>query len=107
MKLSEFMEYYSGNACITINQLPYKPGGYRYSKTYCEEERYDYYSIPLDCFVEPDEEALSDNNPNHYKPSCLAKEPWWKEIKDIEIERWNVIGGGSYPVELTIELKDN
>lgn len=56
MSLKEFFENYDGNAIISI-------------EGYCEEASYDYYT-------EVDEEWLSDDNPNHYKPSCLAKESW-------------------------------
>lgn len=85
MSLEEFLENYGGNACISIDG-------------YCEEASYDYYT-------EVDAEWLSDDNPNHYKPTCIAKESWWEEIKNRRIKRWNVIGGGIYKVELAIELK--
>ena len=50
---------------------------------------------------------LSDDNPNHHKPTCITKESWWDEIKDKEIKSWNVIGGyGGYPMELTITLEN-
>lgn len=45
-------------------------------------------------FREADEWELSDDNPNHYKPTCIAEEPWWNEVKDREIKEWNIIGGG-------------
>ena len=49
---------------------------------------------------------LSDDNPNHYKPTCIAEEPWWHEVKDREIKEWNIIGGGAYKVELWIDLEE-
>lgn len=45
--LEDFIELYGGSACISI-------------EGYCEETRFDYYTIPSD----PD--ALSNDNPNHY-----------------------------------------
>lgn len=50
---------------------------------YCEEKHYDY-----------------------YKPTCIAEEPWWNEVKDREIKEWNIIGGGMYKVELWIDLEE-
>lgn len=85
MSLKEFFENYDGNAIISI-------------EGYCEEASYDYYT-------EVDEEWLSDDNPNHYKPSCLAKESWWEEIKDRRVKSWGVIGGGIYKVEIMIKLE--
>lgn len=97
MTVTEFFEGYErGSALITI-------GGY------CEEKRYDYLS--LSDWVEDDydmkefeKEALSGNNPNHYIATCLFREPWWDKIKDCEIKKWGIIGGGMDPVELYIDL---
>ena len=86
MILEEFLENYRGNACISIDG-------------YCEEKRYDYYT-------DVDDDYLSDDNPNHYKPTCLARESWWNEVKDREIKSWNIIGGGCYQVELCIALEE-
>lgn len=85
MTLEEFLLKYGGNGCVSI-------------EGYCEEASYDYYT-------EVDEDNLSDDNPNHCKPTCIAKEPWWNEVKDREIKRWNIIGGGMYKVELWIDLE--
>ena len=86
MTIKEFLQNYGGNECVSI-------------EGYCEEEHYDY-------FREADEWELSDDNPNHYKPTCIAKEPWWNEVKDREIKEWNIIGGGMYKVELWIDLEE-
>ena len=86
MTVKEFLQNYGGNECVSI-------------EGYCEEEHYDY-------FREADEWELSDDNPNHYKPTCIAKEPWWNEVKDREIKEWNIIGGGMYKVELWIDLEE-
>lgn len=88
MTLRELMEVYTGNACISI-------------KGYCEEARYDYYTMP-----DETEEDFKGNNPNRYIPSCIAREEWWGEVKDKEIVKITVIGGGMYKVELRIWLKD-
>lgn len=87
MTLEEFLLKYGGNGCVSI-------------EGYCEEASYDYYT-------EVDDDNLSDDNPNHYKPklTCIAKEPWWNKVKDREIKRWNIIGGGMYKVELWIDLE--
>lgn len=85
MTLEEFLLKYGGNGCVSI-------------EGYCEEASYDYYT-------EVDEDNLSDDNQNHYKPTCIAKEPWWNKVKDREIKRWNIIGGGMYKVELWIDLE--
>lgn len=89
MTLKELMEVYTGNACLSI-------GGY------CEEARYDYYTMPDEV-----EEDFKGNNPNHYIPRCLARESWYETVKNQEISRITVIGGGVYQTEMCIELKDN
>ena len=86
MTVEEFLQNYGGNKCVSI-------------EGYCEEASYDYYA-------EVDEDYLSDANPNHYKLTCIAKEPWWNEVKDREIKEWNIIGGGMYKVELWIDLEE-
>jgi hypothetical protein len=92
MRLNELMKSYSGNACVSIDG-------------YCEEAVYDYYSLPLNEWGDPVQDIFSGDNPNNYIPTCLAKEPWWKEIEDKEVERWCIIGGGMYKVELCINLQ--
>lgn len=87
MTLNELMEVYTGNACISIDG-------------YCDEARYDYFTKP----DKADEDSIG-NNPNCYVPSCLVNEPWWEEVKDREVGRIVIIGGGTYLVELYIELK--
>nr|WP_148873729.1 hypothetical protein [Serratia marcescens] len=91
MTLTEFIKAYNGNACISI-------------EGYCKEEEYDYYLLPRDERGELDEEEFSGDNPNHYIPKCLEKEPWWGEVKDRKVDNFNVIGGGMYEVELYIIL---
>lgn len=85
MTLEEFLQNYGGNACISIDG-------------YCEEANYDFGTDVKDW-------ELSDNNPNHYKPTCIARESWWDKVKDREIKNWNIIGGGMDKVELWINLE--
>ena len=85
MTLEEFLQNYGGNACISIDG-------------YCEEANYDFWTDVKDW-------ELSDNNPNHYKPTCIARESWWDKVKDREIKNWNIIGGGMDKVELWIKLE--
>ena len=85
MTLEEFLQNYGGNACISIDG-------------YCEEANYDFWTDVKDW-------ELSDNNPNHYKPTCIARESWWDKVKDREIKNWNIIGGGMEKVELCINLE--
>jgi len=85
MTLEEFLQNYGGNACISIDG-------------YCEEANYDFWTDVKDW-------ELSDNNPNHYKPTCIARESWWEKVKDREIKNWNIIGGGMDKVELWINLE--
>lgn len=51
MTVEKFLQNYGGNECVSI-------------EGYCEEASYDYYA-------EVDEDFLSDDNPNHYKPTCV------------------------------------
>lgn len=87
MKLCELMKVYNGNACISIDG-------------YCEEESYSYYTLPNE-----DEEDFKGENQNSYIPSCLELEPWYRDIKDKEVSRVSIIGGGMYKVEMRIELE--
>lgn len=85
MTLEEFLQNYGGNACISIDG-------------YCEEANYDFWT-------DVEDRELSDNNPNHYKPTCIARESWWDKVKDRKIKNWNIIGGGMDKVELWINLE--
>lgn len=87
--LKDFVEIYGGGACyISIDG-------------YCEEASFDYYSIP-----DNPEDALSNDNPNHHQPTCLQLASWFDEIKDRQVKRFNILGGGMYPLELSVELED-
>lgn len=89
MTLNEFLECYGKNAVVSIDG-------------YCEEERYDYYTIPLDKAGNPDEYELTPRAPKFYQPTCMAKRPWYDEIKNRKVKFWNILDG--YPAELYIEL---
>lgn len=93
MTIAEFLANYNGGkACISIKSI----------KEYCEEERYDFYAIPD--WIKDKEEFLTKNDQKQDIPSCLFLEPWWDEIKDREVQRWNIIGGNGYPIELRIRI---
>lgn len=87
MTLRNFIKLYQGNACISI-------------EGYCEEKSYDYYILP-----DKYKEDFSGNNPNNYIPSCLAREPWWDEIKNQQVTEFSIIGGEMYKTELCIKLE--
>lgn len=88
MTVKEFLRnHFGGDACLSI-------------QGYCEEEYYDY-------LREPYEWELSDDKSNRYKSSYISEEPWWNEVKDMEIKEWTVLGGGMYEIELYIYLAEN
>ena len=89
MTLRNFMKLFRGDACISI-------------EGYCEEKRYDYYLMP-----KKEDEDFLGNNPNHYIPTCLAKELWWDEVKNCQVKKFLIIGGGLYQTELCIYLEKN
>ena len=84
MTVEEFLSSYGGNASVSIDG-------------YCEESKYDY-------FHEVEEWRLSDDNPNHYKPTCITKEPWWNEVKNREVKLWNIVDGERHS-EVYIKLE--
>lgn len=89
MTLRNFIKLFRGDACISI-------------EGYCEEKRYDYYLMP-----KKEDEDFLGNNPNHYIPTCLAKELWWDEVKNCQVKKFLIIGGGLYQTELCIYLEKN
>lgn len=100
MTIAEFLANYNGgNACISIKDI----------KEYCEEEKYDFYAIPDWIKDKKDflEEFLTEDNQKLDIPSCLFLESWWDDIKDREVQSWNIIGGNGYPMELSIRLADS
>lgn len=89
MTVRDFFEKTYGGSHITI-------------KGYCEEERYDYYLLPVD-----EEVDFSGNNPRHYKPMCLEREEWFPEIENRKIKYWRVGKGERDQVEIYIILEES
>ena len=78
MALEEFLELHeNGVACVSIQQMPYDCDKHRYTKTYFEEDS--------------QEDILNSDI--------------FREIADKEVDHFNIIGGGGYPIELCIYLK--
>ena len=81
MKLKKFLKMHKDGCCygcVTIEQLPYNHERHRFAKAY---------------FEEADQEDI------------LAS-PEFQRIADKQIDSFSVIGGGMYPVELCIFLKE-
>lgn len=78
MTLKNFLKLHqNGCACVSVHQLPYDHVKHRYTETYFEEASQE--------DIEQDE--------------------IFREIKDRQINHFNIIGGDMYPVELCIYLK--
>lgn len=88
MTLEYFLKLYNGNALLTI-------------EGYCEEEHYDYVSLPE---LAEDYEDIRDFAEN-YKLSCIFNEQWWEKARDREVSSFSVIGGQMYKTELFITLE--
>lgn len=74
----DFLELHDGGvACVSIHQLPYDEKKHAYKRTYFEE-----------C---SQEEILNSNS--------------FKKIADKNVNKFNVIGGGMYKVELCVYLE--
>jgi hypothetical protein len=44
-------------------------------------------------------EFLSDDNPNHYRSTCITLEDWWPDVEDRKVESWGIeINGHGDPV---------
>lgn len=77
MKVKNFLSMYEGGVCVSIHQEPYDYENNRYTETYFEEER--------------EEEILESDD--------------FKKIANKQVDRFNIIGGGIYKIELYIYLK--
>jgi len=78
MTLNNFFKLnQGGGGVVSIHQLPYDYGSNRYSKTYFEE---------------------------NYKEDILQSNEYSK-IKSAQVDHFSIIGGGCYPVELCIFLR--
>lgn len=80
MKLKKILKLHRGGcaeSCVSIQRLPYDHENHEYEMTYFEEE---------------DQEMIMRSN-------------IYKQIKDMQVDHFHVIGGGIYPVELCIYLR--
>lgn len=78
-KLFELHKDGCAQSCISVHQLPYNNEKHKYEETYFEEE---------------DQEEITQSNT-------------YKQIKNMQVDHFNVIGGGMYPVELCIYLSQD
>lgn len=79
MTLEDFLIMHNGGCCqncVTIQRLPYEHDRHRYAKTYFEEE-------------------CQDN---------ILASTLFDQIADSEVDHFCIIGGGMYPMELSIFL---
>lgn len=81
MTLKNFLKLHqdgTAQGCVTIQQLPYDYQKHGYSKKYFEEERQEY----------------------------IEKSELFKEIKNKQVDHFNIIGGHTHPTELCIYLEE-
>lgn len=79
MVLKNFLKMHEGGvACVSIQRMPYLHDQHRYAETYFEE-------VYQDDILESD---------------------LFKSIKNMQVDHFNVIGGGIYKVELCIYLSE-
>lgn len=81
MTLQNFLKLHQNGCvqnCISIQQLPYDYDNHRYTKTFFEESSQEY----------------------------IVKTELFKEIKNKQVDHFNIIGGGMDKVELCIYLKE-
>lgn len=82
MKLKDLLKKFDGGACVSV---------YDDSKDYCKEAAYDYYDLPKWARSKAGlQEFLSDDNPNHYRLTCITLEEWWPDVKDRKVESWGI-----------------
>lgn len=80
MTLQNFLKLHQGGCvlgCVSIHKEPYDYDNHRYTKTFFEE-------------VDQEEIFSSER---------------FKEIKNTQVDHFNIIGGGMYKTELCIYLK--
>lgn len=80
MNLQNFLKMHQGGClqdCVSIHQEPYDHEKHGYTRTYFEEET--------------QEEIINSEI--------------FKEIKNKQVDHFNIIGGGMYKIELCIYLK--
>lgn len=91
MKLKDLLKKFGGGASVSVCD------GFG---DYCEETSYDYYDLPKWARSKAGlQEFLSDENPNHYRSTCITLEKWWPDVKDRKVEKWGVeVNGHGDPV---------
>ena len=64
MKLKDLLKKFGGGACVSV---------YDVFGNYCREASYDYYDLPKWARSRAGlQEFLSDDNPNHYRSTCIT-----------------------------------
>ena len=82
MKLKDLLKKFGGGACVSV---------YDALGDYCREASYDYYDLPKWARSRAGlQEFLSDDNPNHYRSTCITLEAWWPDVKDRKVESWGI-----------------
>lgn len=80
MTVKNFLKMHEGGvACVSIQHMPYDYDKNGYAKTYFEEEN---------------QENILDSE-------------IFKSISNVQVDHFNIIGGGMCKVELCIYLKEN
>lgn len=82
MKLKDLLKSFGGGACVSV---------YDAFGDYCREASYDYYDLPKWARSRAGlQEFLSDDNPNHYRSTCITLEEWWPDVEDRKVESWGI-----------------
>ena len=89
MKLKDLLKSFGGGACVSV---------YDAFGDYCREASYDYYDLPKWARSRAGlKEFLSDDNPNHYRSTCITLEEWWPDVEewwpdveDRKVESWGI-----------------
>lgn len=91
MKLKDLLKSFGGGACVSV---------YDALGDYCREASYDYYDLPKWARSRAGlQEFLSDDNPKHYRSTCITLEEWWPDVEDRKVESWGIeINGHGDPV---------
>ena len=91
MKLKDLLKSFGGGVCVSVHDA---------FGDYCREASYDYYDLPKWARSKAGlQEFLSDDNPNHYRSTCITLEEWWPDVKDRKVESWGIeIKGHGDPV---------
>ena len=80
--LKDLLKKFGGGACVSV---------YDAFGDYCREASYDYYDLPKWARSRAGlQEFLSDDNPNHYRSTCITLEEWWPDVEDRKVESWGI-----------------